>query len=298
VAAATRAAAITAAAIAALFPASTAAAIGDSDFAALQVGLAQRGFYNGTIDGVFGAGTRSGLKRFQRWAGIAPNGIVSARTRAAFGSYAFWRLGSRSAGVGASGWDVAQLQFLLAWHGFPSGRFRGVFDTRVLAALRAFERWAKLPPSDTIEAETIAALEAPPPRSPLSLSPPLLLPTAGGFGPRHDRFHTGIDIPAASGAPVTAAGSGRVTQAGWLAGGWGYAVTIDHGRGLQSMYAHLSRVDVAVGTRVGAGMRIARVGATGDAVGPHLHFELRLRGAAIDPATALLRPQPNPARGI
>jgi murein DD-endopeptidase MepM/ murein hydrolase activator NlpD len=53
------------------------------------------------------------------------------------------------------------------------------------------------------------------------------------------------------------------------------------------MYAHLSRIDVRVGERVGAGFQVGLVGATGDATGPHLHFELRLRGAAIDPLTAL-----------
>jgi len=62
---------------------------------------------------------------------------------------------------------------------------------------------------------------------------------------------------------------------------------IEHPQGVRSMYAHLSRIEVRVGQPTAAGMEIGRVGATGFATGPHLHFELRLRGAAIDPLTAL-----------
>ena len=61
---------------------------------------------------------------------------------------------------------------------------------------------------------------------------------------------------------------------------------IAHADGVRSMYAHLSRIEVRLGERVGAGFEIGRVGATGDASGPHLHFEVRVRGAAVDPATA------------
>jgi murein DD-endopeptidase MepM/ murein hydrolase activator NlpD len=86
---------------------------------------------------------------------------------------------------------------------------------------------------------------------------------------------------------VTAAGSGRVTFAGWSAGGWGYLVTIAHGAGVRTMYSHLSRIGVRVGQQVAAGQRIGRMGASGKATGPHLHFEVRLRGAAVDPLTGL-----------
>jgi murein DD-endopeptidase MepM/ murein hydrolase activator NlpD len=110
------------------------------------------------------------------------------------------------------------------------------------------------------------------------------------FGPRADRFHSGIDIPAATGTPVRAAGNGEVVYAGWRDGGWGNEITIAHGHAVHAMYAHLSTVSVAVGQHVRAGDIIGLVGATGDATGPHLHFELRLRGAAIDPLTALPPP--------
>ena len=100
-------------------------------------------------------------------------------------------------------------------------------------------------------------------------------------------FHSGIDLIAPAGAPVAAAASGRVVWAGYRAGGWGLLVTIAHPNGVRTMYAHLSRVGVRVGERVGVGAPVGRVGATGDATGPHLHFEVRLRGAAVDPLPAL-----------
>jgi murein DD-endopeptidase MepM/ murein hydrolase activator NlpD len=78
-----------------------------------------------------------------------------------------------------------------------------------------------------------------------------------------------------------------VAYAGWLDGGWGLLVVVAHRRGVRTMYAHLSRVEVHVGERVQAGWELGRVGATGDASGPHLHFEVRVRGAAVDPVPAL-----------
>jgi len=81
--------------------------------------------------------------------------------------------------------------------------------------------------------------------------------------------------------------AGTVTFAGWHSGGWGYLVTINHGKGFRSMSAHLSHIDVAVGQRVSVGMRIGSVGSTGHSSGPHLHFELRLNDASVDPTPAL-----------
>ena len=75
--------------------------------------------------------------------------------------------------------------------------------------------------------------------------------------------------------------------AGWREGGWGFLVTIAHGNGERTMYAHRSRIDVRVGVFVAQGVRVGAVGATGDASGPHLHFEVRVRGAAVDPLRAL-----------
>jgi murein DD-endopeptidase MepM/ murein hydrolase activator NlpD len=78
-----------------------------------------------------------------------------------------------------------------------------------------------------------------------------------------------------------------VTWAGPLAGGWGKLVVVAHADGVRTLYAHLSSIAVRVGARVGTGDRLGAVGATGDATGPHLHFEVRLRGAAVDPRPAL-----------
>jgi murein DD-endopeptidase MepM/ murein hydrolase activator NlpD len=123
--------------------------------------------------------------------------------------------------------------------------------------------------------------------SPLRLAWPVRAPLGDRFGPRGARFHSGVDFTARAGTGVTAAGAGRVTYAAWLPGGWGKLVSIAHGHGVRTLYAHLARVDVRVGDRVGAGFQIGLVGASGRSSGPHLHFEVRLRGAAIDPLTAL-----------
>ena len=86
---------------------------------------------------------------------------------------------------------------------------------------------------------------------------------------------------------MRAANKGRVVKAGWSSGGFGYLVVIRHRRHVRTMYAHLSHIGVRRGERVVAGERIGRVGASGEATGPHLHFEVRRRGAAVDPLPAL-----------
>jgi len=106
------------------------------------------------------------------------------------------------------------------------------------------------------------------------------------FGPRGETWHSGIDLPAPMGTPVYAARSGQVVWAGWR-GQWGFLVTVAHGRGERTMYAHLSRIDVRVGVWIGLGVRVGLVGASGHATGPHLHFEVRVRAAAVDPLRAL-----------
>jgi murein DD-endopeptidase MepM/ murein hydrolase activator NlpD len=125
------------------------------------------------------------------------------------------------------------------------------------------------------------------PRSPLRFAWPLAGAVGDAFGPRGDRFHAGIDIPARSGVGVGAARSGHVVFAGWDSSGYGNLVVVAHGRGVETFYAHLSRIAVAEGDRVAAGERVGRVGSTGRSTGPHLHFEVRVRGAAVDPLGAL-----------
>ncbi|MBU4314388.1 MAG: M23 family metallopeptidase, partial [Actinobacteria bacterium] len=121
-------------------------------------------------------------------------------------------------------------------------------------------------------------------------------PVAGsiqsGFGNRYhpifgyNRFHSGIDIVASYGTLVKAADGGQVVQAGYF-GGYGYSVMLYHGGGFATWYAHLSSINVSIGQSVQRGQVIGLVGSTGWTTGPHLHFEVRINGAAQDPRAYL-----------
>jgi murein DD-endopeptidase MepM/ murein hydrolase activator NlpD len=108
------------------------------------------------------------------------------------------------------------------------------------------------------------------------------------FGMRTDPFlgrpaiHTGIDLRGETGEPVRATATGRVTIAG-REGGYGNMVEINHGNGLASRYGHLSQIGVRVGQFVRIGETIGRIGSTGRSTGPHLHYETRVNGEAVDP---------------
>jgi len=278
--------ALASAALAVALPGASASAR-TANTAALQVALRGTGHYSGTVDGVRGPGTRAATAAFQRSRGLGADGVAGARTRRALGGRGRPRYGSRPLGVGARGWDVAALQFKLAIHGFPSGPMDGGLGARTARATARFQRWAGLPADGVAGRGTMRALRRPVPRSPARLLRPVAAPTGDRFGPRTNRFHAGLDFPAASGTPVTAAGRGTVVFAGFSASGWGNLIIIRHRFGLRSFYAHLSSLGVRSGQYVGAGARIGRVGSTGFSTGPHLHFELLLRGANIDPASAL-----------
>jgi murein DD-endopeptidase MepM/ murein hydrolase activator NlpD len=103
-----------------------------------------------------------------------------------------------------------------------------------------------------------------------------------GFGMRWGRMHEGIDIGCAYGTPNRAAASGTVIYSGWL-GGYGNLVVLDHGNGLSTAYAHASSILVVVGQQVSQGETVSLVGSTGNSSGPHLHFEVRINGEAVDP---------------
>jgi murein DD-endopeptidase MepM/ murein hydrolase activator NlpD len=109
-----------------------------------------------------------------------------------------------------------------------------------------------------------------------------------GFGVRVDPFlgtpamHTGLDLHGETGDPVRATADGTVVAAGW-SGGYGRVVDIDHHNGLTTRYAHLSSIDVRVGQSVKRGQIVGKVGSTGRSTGPHLHYETRLKGEAVDP---------------
>ncbi len=122
---------------------------------------------------------------------------------------------------------------------------------------------------------------------------PLLMPLddirmTSGFGTRNapllgaSRHHAGIDVGAPAGTPIVATGRASVTRAG-AAGGYGLMVILDHGNGLETRYAHMSRIAVAQGQEVEQGQVIGFVGSTGLSTGPHLHYETRLDGRPVDP---------------
>ncbi len=95
-------------------------------------------------------------------------------------------------------------------------------------------------------------------------------------------MHEGIDIGVDSGTPVHAAAAGTVVYAGWMSG-YGNIVVLDHGNGLSTAYAHNTSLSVGLGATVGKGAVIALSGSTGHSTGPHVHFEVRVNGAPVDP---------------
>lgn len=108
------------------------------------------------------------------------------------------------------------------------------------------------------------------------------------FGARSDpflgeaAFHAGMDFRAPIGSPIRAAGAGVVTKAGWN-GGYGRLVEVDHGNGYATRYGHMSKILVNEGDRVKIGDILGEVGSSGRSTGPHLHYEVRKDGAAVDP---------------
>ncbi|HVE47572.1 MAG TPA: M23 family metallopeptidase [Acidimicrobiales bacterium] len=132
----------------------------------------------------------------------------------------------------------------------------------------------------------------PPPAEPPPPPPPAIVwpgsgPMTGWFGEGRDTHrHRGIDLQARAGAPVLAAAAGTVRHAGPSPAGYagyGTIVLIDHGGAMSTMYAHLSSVAVRRGQQVVPGDQVGAVGSTGQVTAPHLHFEVRRGGAAIDP---------------
>lgn len=95
-------------------------------------------------------------------------------------------------------------------------------------------------------------------------------------------YHSGIDIGVDYGTPVHAADGGTVVEAGWISG-YGYAVVIDHGNGLSTLYGHNQELAVSAGQAVSQGQVIAYAGSTGNSTGPHVHFEVRANGDPVDP---------------
>ena len=111
---------------------------------------------------------------------------------------------------------------------------------------------------------------------------PVSGPVVSPYGYRWGRLHAGIDIAVPYGTPIRAAAAGTVVLAGWVSG-YGNYTCIDHGGGMATCYAHQSAFAVSQGASVGQGQLIGYIGCTGHCFGPHLHFEVRINGAPVDP---------------
>lgn len=130
-------------------------------------------------------------------------------------------------------------------------------------------------PAATIARSTSVPITAPA----VSSNTRLLWPTAAKRITQYYTWrHGGIDIAGPTGTAIYAAEDGIVEVAGWNSGGYGNYIIIDHGGGLKTLYGHASKLHVAAGDRVARGEQIANVGSTGRSTGPHLHFEVRIRG--------------------
>jgi hypothetical protein len=261
--------------------------------AAMQSALKELHLYSGFVDGIRGPLTRRGIVAFQRRRGLEVDGIVGPRTRRALG----WRgrpsLGSRVMRYGNRGWDVAALQFLLQRAGDGPGRTDGAFGPLTRAAVLRAQRAARVAVDGLAGPVTIRSLRGGSlgegPSGPVRFLRPVPGPIGSPFGaPRGDHRHSGVDFPEPYGTPVRAAGVGTAIYAGFNYGGYGNLVVIQHRLGYTSWYAHLSSIAASVGQRLSGGTLIGYVGATGDATGPHLHFEVRRYDTPINPVPLLL----------
>ena len=106
-------------------------------------------------------------------------------------------------------------------------------------------------------------------------------------GRRISSYHKGIDIGAPSGTKIVASNGGKVVTSAYNAGGYGNYVILDHGGGKMTVYGHMSKRGVSVGQSVSKGQQIGKVGSTGRSTGPHLHFEIRINGTAVNPINYL-----------
>jgi murein DD-endopeptidase MepM/ murein hydrolase activator NlpD len=144
-----------------------------------------------------------------------------------------------------------------------------------------FNSWKRL---DQLEQAMVAIPSAKPVSFSISLT--------SGFGVRSDPFrggaamHSGVDIPGPIGTPIYATADGIIGRTGWV-GGYGNMVEVDHGKGIQTRYGHLSAIRAIAGTRVKRGDLIGLMGSTGRSTGSHLHYEVRLDGRAVNPTPFL-----------
>ena len=148
---------------------------------------------------------------------------------------------------------------------------------------RAAQQTAPSAPSSSQSAPSSDPSPAPSaPRASGGYAWPMCGPVTSEYGPRWGRVHRGLDLGGGVGTPIRAAKAGQVVFAG-RQGGYGNLILINHGDGVTTAYAHLSRFSVSSGSSVGQGQTIGAVGMTGNTTGPHLHFETRVNGRAVNP---------------
>jgi len=280
--------------IALLVPAPAAAS--PARVAALQSALQSLKLYSGSVDGIRGPLTRDGIRSLQRRQGLRVDGVFGPETRRALG----WRgrpgLGSRVMRYGNRGWDVAALQFLLQRAGHGPGRADGLFGPLTREAVVRAQEAAGIGVDGLAGSVTIRSLRSgaggdsgEAPSGPVRFLRPVPGPIGDPFGaPRNGYTHTGVDFPESEGTPIAAAGVGTVIYAAYNGGGYGNLVVIQHRLGYTSWYGHMSTITAHVGENVVGGTRIGYVGSTGDATGPHLHFEVRHYDTPINPVPLLL----------
>jgi peptidoglycan hydrolase-like protein with peptidoglycan-binding domain len=274
----------------------TAADASPAKVAALQSALQGLRLYSGFVDGVKGPLTRHGIRALQQRRGLRVDGVAGPETRRALG----WRgrpgLGSRVMRSGDKGWDVAALQFLLQRAGHGPGRADGLFGPLTRAAVVRAQEAAGIGADGLAGPATIRSLRSgtggddeEAPAGPVRFLRPVPGPIGDPFGaPRNGYTHTGVDFPEPEGTPIGAAGVGTVIYAAYNGGGYGNLVVIQHRLGYTSWYGHMSTITAYVGEDVVGGTRIGYVGSTGDATGPHLHFEVRHYDTPINPVPLLL----------
>ena len=157
------------------------------------------------------------------------------------------------------------------------GPFEPVGKDSDMTFKQLFSSWKKL---DNLQVGAIAI----PSEKPVKIAA-----FTSGYGTRADPFsgsvarHMGIDLAGPMGTPIYATADGVVSAAGWNNGGYGNLIKLDHGRGIETRYGHLSQILVTAGQRIARGQLIARMGSTGRSTGSHLHYEVRIEGKAVNP---------------
>ena len=161
---------------------------------------------------------------------------------------------------------------------------------------RLFNGWKSMDNGQLVmtpAASTTVAVSAAPAFRPASVSIPSRMPVSGaaltsGYGMRiHPvlggrRAHKGVDLAQPTGTPVYATADGVISKAEWFSS-YGLFISVEHGGNIQTRYGHLSRLNVAAGQTVHKGDLIGYVGSTGRSTGPHLHYEVRIAGVAVNP---------------